>query len=240
MNKICRKCGKKNVSGAQFCGGCGASLAEDEVCDLPVGTRWGRVQDIGRTYILKSLVLLVSVIVFISGFFTTVKYVPQETLHNDIFSYSVGSSVDMEDIASMFSQKGFDQNVFNVFSAFAVGYDLEENTEQMQKLVEQVESKAKNIILKYQKRLTELTALVQQGDKTAAKQMIDLMYKIVDEVMAGMENVNLIKLEKLEAEIAYSSTTGTEGVGNLDALKNAQDLDIRMAVMVGYPVGYLF
>lgn len=110
----------------------------------------------------------------------------------------------------------------------------------MQKLVEQVESKAKNIILKYQKRLTELTALVQQGDKTAAKQMIDLMYKIVDEVMAGMENVNLIKLEKLEAEIAYSSTTGTEGVGNLDALKNAQDLDIRMAVMVGYPVGYLF
>ena len=70
-------------------------------------------------------------------------------MHNDIFSYSVGSSVDMEDIASMFSQKGFDQNLFNVFSAFAVGYDLEENTEQMQKLVEQVESKAKNIILKY-------------------------------------------------------------------------------------------
>lgn len=115
MNKICRKCGKKNVSDAQFCGGCGASLAEDEVSDLPVGTRWGRVCEIGRTYILKSLVLLVSVIVFISGFFTTVKYVPQETLHNDIFSYSVGSSVDMEDIASMFSQKGFDQNVFNVF-----------------------------------------------------------------------------------------------------------------------------
>ena len=240
MNKFCKKCGKKNVSDAQFCGGCGASLAEDEVSDLPVGTRWGRVCEIGRTYILKSLVLLVSVIVFISGFFTTVKYVPQETLHNDFYSYLINGSADMEDVASMFSQKGFDQNVFNVFSAFAVGYDLEENTEQMQKLVEQVESKAKNIILKYQKRLTELTALVQQGDKTAAKQMIDLMYKIVDEVMAGMENVNLIKLEKLEAEIAYSSTTGTEGVGNLDALKNAQDLDIRMAVMVGYPVGYLF
>lgn len=51
MNKICRKCGKKNVSGAQFCGGCGASLAEDEVCDLPVGTRWGRVQGSdARTY----------------------------------------------------------------------------------------------------------------------------------------------------------------------------------------------
>lgn len=221
MNKFCKKCGKKNVSDAQFCGGCGASLAEDEVSDLPVGTRWGRVCEIGRTYILKSLVLLVSVIVFISGFFTTVKYVPQETLHNDFYSYLINGSADMEDVASMFSQKGFDQNVFNVFSAFAVGYDLEENTEQMQKLVEQVESKAKNIILKYQKRLTELTALVQQGDKTAAKQMIDLMYKIVDEVMAGMENVNLIKLEKLEAEIAYSSTTGTEGVGNLDALKNA-------------------
>lgn len=240
MNKICRKCGKKNVSGGQFCGGCGASLAEDEDSDLPVGTRWGRVCEIGRTYILKSLVLLVSVIVFISGFFTTVKYVPQETLHNDLFSYSIGSSVDLEDVASMLLQKGFDQNVFNVFPALAVGYDKEENTEQMQELVEQMESKMKNIVLKYQKRITELTVLVQQGDRKAAAQLTSLMYKIVDEVMAGMENVNLIKLEKLEAEIVYSSSTNSEGVGNLDALKNAQDLDIRMAVMVGYPVGYLF
>ena len=240
MNKVCKKCGHENPSDANFCGGCGATIEKDAAEVYSTDTCWGRFCAFGRTYLLKFLMLLVCFIVFISGFFTAIRYTPQEDMQSSLLFYSG----DIDDIDDIVIGPDVEQNVFNVIPALFVGTDPAENQEELEEITEKITVKIENIVKKYEDEITELTLLASQGNARAQSKLVKLIKQIVNEVADGLENVNLIKADALESEIAFSYYSEV-GDSNLSengyrALKAAQDLDIRTAVMVGYPIGYIY
>lgn len=202
--------------------------ADSEKIGKECKTRWETVCRIGGTYGLKAFALLVCLIVFISGFFTTIRYTTQESVHSSLYSSSE------EELAEMLFGAPMEQNVFNVIPALFVGYDDIENEQEAEKLQEQLMQKVQSVVAKYKNKLLELTSLVQSGSNPRArKQLIQLMNKMVREIASDTDNINIIKLDKLSTELEYDDERFT-------TLKAAQDLDIRMGVMLGYSVGYVY
>ena len=112
------------------------------------------------------------------------------------------------------------------------------NAEEEQAIVDALTARVTDVVKKYESEITRLSAQVEAGNSRAAEQLVDLIERIVRDAARSVGGINLIKLDRLEAEQAFLNTSQTEGTTLFEnAAKQANDSIARTAIMAGYPVG---
>ena len=219
MKEFCIYCGAELREGARFCAKCGKPVAQPAAAQTqqpvappvqqptaPQAQRPAAVREKGATlekmrsvterFIIRGITLLTCLIVFICGFFINIGFMPME-------------QVQSKDLQGMMSTVSFDQNIFNVFGALTV--PLGGNAEEEQAIVDALTARVTDVVKKYESEITRLSAQVEAGNSRAAEQLVDLIERIVRDAARSVGGINLIKLDRLEAEQAFLNTSQTEG-----------------------------
>lgn len=254
MKEYCVFCGSELREGAVFCTKCGKPLHAAAAQAQPArpgspsapkradgkGARLERARAFTERFVLRGIALLACFVVFISGFFINIGFMPLEQVQSKINIDISGGSADIEGILS---ETALQQNVFNVFGALAVPLGGDE--EEYQKIVDAYSACMTDVIAKYDSELTDLSLQVSAGDARAAQKLIRLCERIANEIAASVSGINFIKLDRLEAEIAFSdagSALGQSSGGTVseNIVKRADDSLIRSIIMVGFPLGTVY
>lgn len=190
-------------------------------------------------YVLGGIAMLACLVVFISGFFINISFAPMEQVQAKI---TLDSIVSIGNVDTALSTTTFEQNVFNVFGALAVPVGGDE--EESERITNILLARVTDAVAKYDDELVEVTLLAAQGEQErAAELMAGVMMRMLEDVSRSAADVNLIKLDRLEAESAYGNAiTGTESTAGIseNVIKRADDTVARTAVMVGYPIGVIY
>lgn len=262
MREFCIYCGAELRENARFCAKCGkpvqraaaqpqaaqTNAPEQAPPAMPAPVQYApkkvrekgaaleKMRFITERYILRGITLLACLIVFISGFFINIAFMPMEQVQSKVTIDVSGGSAELE---GMLSTTSFDQNVFNVFGALTVPLGGSEN--EYQKIVDSLSSRVTDIVAGYESEITRLAAQIEAGSERAAEQLVDLFGRIVRDIASSVKDINLIKLDRLEAELATNVDTsdGSTYVSE-NLLKRADDGIVRSAVMVGYPAGVVY
>ena len=191
-----------------------------------------------ETIFLRVIIALSCFVVFISGFFINIGFMPMEQVQAKL-SISQSGSVTLE---GMLSDVSFNQNVFNVVDALLVPVGGDGEAEGA--IYDALSSRVTEVAGKYD---TEIASLLAQAesDSRAVEKLIKLYEKIVTEITNSVTEINLVKLDRLEAENAYydnSESLGQSGGGTVSekVIKRADDSLIRTAVLAGFPVGTIY
>lgn len=261
--KTCLRCGTEFDDDALFCTKCGTPVSEGSAA--AEGVAAAETSDAGaravsaqrekgaaapecagaprgkkgvaavRTFIEEIFLRIVAIVVcagvFIGGFFINISFMPMEQVQSKITVDSAGD-VSLE---GMLMTSPFEQNVFNVIGALTVSFDLTENQEKSERITETMTARVTEVMLRYEERITELTAQVSQGNERALTELISLYRRAVRDITTSMADINLIEMDRLEAEIAYSESENSQ-----IALKGANDALIRTAIMSGYMIGAVY
>ena len=195
------------------------------------GGKLAAVRAYTENFLLRIVAIIVCAGVFIGGFFINISYMPMEQVQSKITIDSAGDA-SME---GMLMTSPFEQNVFNVIGALTVSFDLTENQEKSERITEAMTARVTEVMLRYEERITELAAQVSQGNERAVTELISLYRKAVRDITSSMADINLIEMDRLDAEIAYA-----EGEDSQTALKGADDALMRTAIMSGYMVGVIY
>ena len=267
MKEFCIYCGAELREGARFCAKCGKPVAQPAAAQTqqpmtppvqqpmtppvqqptaPQAQRPAAVREKGATlekmrsvterFIIRGITLLTCLIVFICGFFINIGFMPMEQVQSKV---TLDISTGTADLQGMMSTVSFDQNIFNVFGALTV--PLGGNAEEEQAIVDALTARVTDVVKKYESEITRLSAQVEAGNSRAAEQLVDLIERIVRDAARSVGGINLIKLDRLEAEQAFLNTSQTEGTTLFEnAAKQANDSIARTAIMAGYPVGVIY
>ena len=259
MKEFCIYCGAELREGARFCAKCGKPVAQPAAAQTqqpvappvqqptaPQAQRPAAVREKGATlekmrsvterFIIRGITLLTCLIVFICGFFINIGFMPMEQVQSKV---TLDISSGTADLQGMMSTVSFDQNIFNVFGALTV--PLGGNAEEEQTIVDALTARVTDVVKKYESEITRLSAQVEAGNSRAAEQLVDLIERIVRDAARSVGGINLIKLDRLEAEQAFSNSSQTEGTTLFEnAAKQANDSIARTAIMAGYPVGVIY
>ena len=268
MKSFCSFCGAELHEEARFCSKCGKPVVRNAEQPQPVqqevpvapqpradvrqtaanaparknSTVLETMRSLTERYILRGITLLACLIVFISGFFINISFMPMEQVQAKISVNSSGSTVDLDGILSTMS---YDQNIFNVFGAFAV--PMGGSVEEQEKIQEALDARQTEIIAKYGLEIARLTAQIEQGNNArAVDQLIYLLERIAHDLERSVRDINLIKMDRLEAELAYGNSYGdlvnSEAGGTVseNVMKQADDALARTIIMAGYPVGVIY
>lgn len=259
MKEFCIYCGAELREGARFCAKCGKPVAQPAAAQTqqpvappvqqptaPQAQRPAAVREKGATlekmrsvterFIIRGITLLTCLIVFICGFFINIGFMPMEQVQSKV---TLDISSGTADLQGMMSTVSFDQNIFNVFGALTV--PLGGNAEEEQAIVDALTARVTDVVKKYESEITRLSAQVEAGNSRAAEQLVDLIERIVRDAARSVGGINLIKLDRLEAEQAFLNSSQTEGTTLFEnAAKQANDSIARTAIMAGYPVGVIY
>ena len=259
MKEFCIYCGAELREGARFCAKCGKPVAQPAAAQTqqpvapPVqqptasqaqrpaavrekGATLEKMRSVTERFIIRGITLLTCLIVFICGFFINIGFMPMEQVQSKV---TLDISSGTADLQGMMSTVSFDQNIFNVFGALTV--PLGGNAEEEQTIVDALTARVTDVVKKYESEITRLSAQVEAGNSRAAEQLVDLIERIVRDAARSVGGINLIKLDRLEAEQAFLNTSQTEGTTLFEnAAKQANDSIARTAIMAGYPVGVIY
>ena len=259
MKEFCIYCGAELREGARFCAKCGKPVAQPAAAQTqqpvapPVqqptasqaqrpaavrekGATLEKMRSVTERFIIRGITLLTCLIVFICGFFINIGFMPMEQVQSKV---TLDISSGTADLQGMMSTVSFDQNIFNVFGALTV--PLGGNAEEEQTIVDALTARVTDVVKKYESEITRLSAQVEAGNSRAAEQLVDLIERIVRDAARSVGGINLIKLDRLEAEQAFSNSSQTEGTTLFEnAAKQANDSIARTAIMAGYPVGVIY
>ena len=259
MKEFCIYCGAELREGARFCAKCGKPVAQPAAAQTqqpmtpPVqqptapqaqrpaavrekGVTLEKMRSITERFIIRGITLLTCLIVFICGFFINIGFMPMEQVQSKV---TLDISSGTADLQGMMSTVSFDQNIFNVFGALTV--PLGGNAEEEQAIVDALTARVTDVVKKYESEITRLSAQVEAGNSRAAEQLVDLIERIVRDAARSVGGINLIKLDRLEAEQAFLNSSQTEGTTLFEnAAKQANDSIARTAIMAGYPVGVIY
>ena len=195
------------------------------------GGKLAAVRAYTENFLLRIVAIIVCAGVFIGGFFINISYMPMEQVQSKITIDSAGDA-SME---GMLMTSSFEQNVFNVIGALTVSFDLTENQEKSERITEAMTARVTEVMLRYEERITELAAQVSQGNERAVTELISLYRKAVRDITSSMADINLIEMDRLDAEIAYAQSEDSQ-----TALKGADDALMRTAIMSGYMAGVIY
>lgn len=165
-------------------------------------------------YLLHVFAIAMALSVFVVGFFTAFRFQPMEQVQAKIsIDSSSGSGID--DITSMlFTSIEFEQGMLN--PVLALDLDLSESalTEEYQKLTEQVANATGKAILKDKEEFLRLVALLTTASSSSEQagvlaELLAFMEDCMGE-SSSMTHVNLIRLDRVEAELVFLQTTGSD------------------------------
>ncbi len=193
-------------------------------------------------YLLHLFAILAAMSVFIVGIFMCFKFKPMEEVQAKVTSDTIVSG-NVEDILMVaFSSMSYEQTMFNPIGALFVGFDEEKNQEEFDKLSEQVVTIVAKTTLECKDELLRLSALMEATEGTpeeiaaAVEESNRIVQSILDRAAASMSNINLIKLDRLEAEIAYSGSDSADEA----TLKIANDSAIRTVLLCAGTAAYVY
>lgn len=241
MREFCMHCGAELREQAGYCPKCGKPVlrisdgAPQAVAE-PLqaqrvqdnGNRIAKLRFLMERYILLSIALLACLVVFISGFFIKISFIPLEGMHTkpEITGYY--------EIDEAVLTLHYEQNVINVFAALTV--EVGGDKERLEELMNELTERAAEIIMPYQTEISDLDLQVYNGNFNAREDLVALFNRIAKEIAQSCADINLIEFDRQYAECLYYTATGDQEKN----IKLADDSLIRSAIMVGYPVGVLY
>ena len=200
----------------------------------------GKIKEIFGRVVCSAVALAAAFILFVSGFFIAIDFYEVSQVQQKIEISTDGEIT----INTLMMDMPIEQNVFNVFDALFFEIDEEKNKEELAEIQEQIANKTQTIMAKYQKRIAKLNAEADAGSSRAAEQLIDLYYDIVEEICSSLKNINIIKGDRLDAEIAFAEASNGNGSTSSEQLDQAyslaNDLIFRTALMALYVVFFLY
>ena len=259
MKEFCIYCGAELREGARFCAKCGKPVAQPAAAQTqqpvappvqqptaPQAQRPAAVREKGATlekmrsvterFIIRGITLLTCLIVFICGFFINIGFMPMEQVQSKV---TLDISSGTADLQGMMSTVSFDQNIFNVFGALTV--PLGGNAEEEQAIVDALTARVTDVVKKYESEITRLYLQIEAGNSRAAERLVDLIECVVRDAAGSVRDINLIKLDRLEAEQVFSNSGQSETAESSENfMKQANDSIARTAIMAGYPVGVIY
>lgn len=198
-----------------------------------------KMRNFTERYLLPGFAFLACLVVFIGGFFINISFMPMEQTQAKL---SVDISSGNTDIEGAFSTIAFEQNVFNVFGALGVPFGG--NSDEATRIEEALFAQLTNLVDKYYDEIVRVSALDSMGEgERAAVELVQLLDRMAKEFSRSAANINVIKMDRLDAELTYSAAleqTGEGGEVSQQVLKYANDTIARTAIMTGYPVGVIY
>ena len=271
MKEVCIYCGAELLEGKDFCAKCGKSLRENERQQVEAqrmvaaedqltssssgapqktvalqssgekGFLLEKVRSVTERYILRIISMIACVIVFLSGFFINIGFMPMEQVQSKLSYSAVPGIANLEDVFASFS---YEQNVFNVFGALTVPVGGEEEEYESEKFYNALIAKVTDIVNKYQSEIIRLMMEAQDNGEMAER-LTFLLEQMINEVSKTVGDINLIKLDRIEAELTFTQAMneatqlGEENISE-KTLKQANDSLIRTSIMVGFPIGVIY
>lgn len=193
-------------------------------------------------YLLHLFAILAAVSVFVVGIFMCFKFKPMEEMQAKVTSDSVADGNVEDLLMAAFSSMSYEQTMFNPIGALFVGFDAEQNREEYDKLSEQVLTITAKTTLEYKDELLRLYALMDAKEGTpeeiaaAVEESARIIQSILDSAASSMSGINLIKLDRLDAEIAYSNLQDSDPA----VMKVADDSIIRTVALCAGTAAYVY
>ena len=186
-------------------------------------------------YLLRIFALMASLLVFVAGCFMQIRFKPAEQVQT---SMSVSGSLgpDMSEIAMALLQDAeFDQGMFNGISSLFVGFDLEENSEKYQEMTNKVQEELNAFLADNMDLVLELSAIYSSSEVNG-KEAVRLFNELESRLAGALSSTNLIVLDRLEAEVAYSSAE----TPTLAQEKLANEMVVRSVLLALTAAVYLY
>lgn len=175
------------------------------------------LKDVVEKYFFRTIALVAALLVFVTGCFMQIQYKPTEQVQTSV-SVDGSMGTDAEDIVNLLLQdSGFDQGMFNGIGALFVGFDLEKNVEKTAELTEKIQGDLNRFLSDNMDLIIEFSVAVASSQQDSA-QVMRLYNELKSRLSGVFQNTNLVELDRLEAEITYSTaespTRGQEKLAN--------------------------
>ena len=188
-------------------------------------------------YLLHVFAIALALSVFVVGFFTTFKFKPMEQVQAKI-SLDVSSGAGINDITTLlFAATDYNQNMLNPL--WALDMDLSEQmlSEESSKITEQIAAVMGKDMLNNRDEFLELVSLLTTaGSSSEQAAVLAKLLAFVQDTMEGssaMANINLIRLDRLEAELAYLQASADSDSWQLKVADDTLTRTILLSVASG-------
>lgn len=190
--------------------------------------RLKNIRSIIDMYGLRAMAFIAAAVVFVIGFFMQIQYKSTEQVQTKLTA-DISIDADITGLENMMAfEISFDQSMYSGVGALFVGFDLEENLERQKRIMEVMEADVGKVIQENFDLLLELGLLLESQDGDTEGRAVELLDELSDKLAASFGNVNLVELDRLEAEIAIA--TQEEQVSE-SMIKLADETIIRTALL---------